>query len=248
VIITVLTRNRINFTKATISAFLGHNKSSKDYTWIALDGASTDGTQQYLKEKGLFTEIIEEKENSGLHPGMKKLFERALEIAPDEEYLFHLENDYWATASADFSTAQSVLDEKEEAGVLQLREIEDEYDQVKKYNPELWHEKANTIKHLARLNKNEPITWFYDFKINGRNYSMTDWHWVNNPTISRRKVIENIFDGVNFELPGSIEFQLMKRYDKMGLKTIRDKPGCFITFGFIQVGNRVSKTPGAKYV
>jgi len=245
-IVTLLTCNRIGFTKATISSFLGHNKNAKDYTWVVLDNGSKDETLQYLKEKGLFTAIIAEKDNIGLHPGMQKLFHVAQNIDPEDNYMIHLENDWWSEMPADFNLMTSILDDMQNVGMIQMRDLEEEYALFKKWNKKMWSEEHKTVKHHIT---GEPVDWIDQFEIDGRRFALTNWFWNNAPAVFRTEIAKKLFDNIDFnKFDGRIEFELMRRYHEMNYLSLKDLPGTFYHFGYIEVGKGISKTEGARYL
>jgi len=257
-IVTFLSCNRLGFTKATISSFIGHNKGAKDFTWVALDNGSTDGTKEYLKRKGIFTEIIDLPKNIGLHPGMKELFKRAIEIGKGEEYILHLENDFWSSRSAAIPTALSVMDEMSKVGTLQLRDLEEEYEQIRQIHMPWWNDEKQTINHIVKVqlpredwwnpdDEDEAVGWDDEFEKDDRRYRLSDYPWCNGPAITRTSIAKKLLGDLKIRDKFN-EYYLRVAYYKMGHKTIRDLPGSFNHIGYANVGGQVHRTEGRKFL
>jgi len=92
--ICLVTHNRLDYTKKTIRSLL--DTIEVPYYLVAVDNASTDGTQEYLSsllERGRLNDFIPSTTN--LYPGKacNLGWQRALEFYPQATHLMRLDND-----------------------------------------------------------------------------------------------------------------------------------------------------------
>lgn len=107
-IICLITYNRLDYTKKTLASLWDNISDGADYFLVVVDNASTDGTQDYLKElqkRGRINALILNPENYYPGKACNLGWEQALKIY-DATHLMRLDNDMQLEKDWDIRVAE----------------------------------------------------------------------------------------------------------------------------------------------
>jgi len=198
-LITILTWNRLNVTKATLRTLFKNN--GKDVDLLFIDNGSTDGTVEYLEGKGY--EVIKNKTNEGIFNASTKAWKEGVKKGYD--YILNLQNDFPCTRPIPFKEMEEYMDNNTDVGLIRLNKKKDK--------------KKNIVTGAKIRYKNAENIGSYTLAKN-------NYHAGFNPALIRATIIDKFseYDGDNPR-----ERILMNNYNALGLQCAKLMPEVFDT-------------------
>jgi len=198
-LIVILTWNRLKVTRNTIKTLFKHN--GKDVNLLFIDNGSTDGTVEYLLEKGF--DVIQNKTNKGVFNASTKAWKEGVKKGYD--YILNLQNDFPCTGKIPFEDLEAYMDNNDDVGMIRLNNKKD---------------KKKNIVTGKKIRYESPE------KIGSYTLSKNNYHAGFNPALIRSTIIDDFseYDGDNPR-----ERILMNNFNKLGLKCSKIMPEVFDT-------------------
>jgi len=198
-LVVVLTWNRIKVTKNTIKTLVKNN--GKDIDFLFIDNGSTDGTVEYLEDKGY--DVIKNKTNEGIFNASVRAWKEGVKRGYD--YILNLQNDFPCTGRIPFNDLETYMDNNLDVGFIRL------------------NKKKDKKKNIVTDNK---IRYESHENIGSYTLSKNNYHAGFNPALIRSTIIED-FSEYNGDNPR--ERILMNNFNKLGLKCAKLMPEVFDT-------------------
>jgi len=198
-LITILTWNRVNLTKDTVSSVFLHNKNNmRDILFI--DNGSTDGTIDYIKSIGC--DFIRNEINEGIFMASRKAWLEGVNRGYD--FILNLQNDFPCVSKIPFDDIEKYLYLNNDVGFVRLND--------KKKKPH---------KFLNYLTK-KPIILEPWEKVGNTEFAKHNHHMSFNPNLIKSSIIYYLVDPVE----KTRERQIMERFESLNMKSVRIKEPC----------------------
>lgn len=214
VLITIVTWNRWRITRDTLRSFKKLN--GPDHDFLIVDNASTDKTVKCLRKRHY--NVIVNKTNEGCFLATRKAWIEACAMGYD--FVLNLQNDFPCIKPVPFNDIFTFMDNNLDVGFVQLND--------KKY---LFHEVNGEIKlkrkkeRIINVFTKKKLKFKTGFKVGDTEFWKSNHHISFNPCIIRTSIISQLVG----DIEEAREFQIMKNFDKLGLKGARVKNRCFET-------------------
>lgn len=179
-IITLLTWNRLNITKQTLSSFHKHNNK---HDILVIDNGSEDGSPEWLSANGY--NVIRNQTNEGIFAATKTVWFDALIRGYD--FILNLQNDFPCVRTIPFQTIEKYLDSSTDVGFVLLNDKS----KVVKYKSD---GRIVNKQNDNRKNKitDKKIVYQKWTELDGTKFRKGNHHFTFNPSIFSVNLVSNL--------------------------------------------------------